>query len=277
MKEIKYFDKLMLPNEGAFYIFNGDMAKANHSFMHVIPQDGTIIRKPDEIKTTVLNKMNVVTIINERIDPHRLVTDEDLKLAYAPGSRDDLRGVKDELCKLAAERTVFLSNDNSEIYGEAFTFYGEYNFTHTYVFDYGILYDEDIYFKMKELKRGDRCKSDIYSSLEIVLQLDPRRPPQKVSVGNEALVIDKGIMDDPNDKYNPEVHKNIYCTSAGFIPFVKRKLDNGNVEDVCMPETYFGPYAQFFIPTSTIKPFIETKSSIILGNEPPAQPKKIIL
>ena len=261
IKTPKYYDNLMLPSDGAVYILNGDVNRINHSFLHVLQNEVEIGKAKSG---SPLDNMNIVTIINERIDPHMPVTDEDLEFANVPSSKKTLRDMKDELCKLAAERTIFLSKDNEEIYGEVFSFYGEYNFTHTYSFDYSILYDEDIRAKMNDIGVGVNMTSPIYSTMTIVLQLDPRKPPKQVAIGNEPLIIDKGIMDDPDEEYNPKMHKNIFCTCAGFVPFIKRQLDKGFVEDVRMPESYFGPYSKFFIPASTIKPFV-TKSSIILG------------
>lgn len=235
VKEPKYFDKLMLPSDGAVYIYNDDMRSPFHSFLHAInstPTIGGAMQRPN---------FNTVRIINERLDPIAALSDDDFDIKK--DNRLTLTEAKDELCKLAVERIVYLSKDNSEIYGERFSVYGELNYTHDYMFDYGLLYGNFI----TNFSAGEKLYSKFYENMSF-----PTPDGRLVPFTDRPFELDAYMVDSPIAVYNHNVHKDIYCVCAGKILIIKGRDKFGVEKEFGLPDSYFGPRASLFVPVSTL-------------------------
>ena len=123
---ILYYDNIMIPDRNA--IFTSSLVREDfESFDNLL----------NNIDITKINTGFIdINIFNKVITRYDVLKQSDL---------DSLKGktikeVKDELCKKAMLRKIFISPNKTEVYGEAFLLRGEMNYKHYFLFDYDVLY-----------------------------------------------------------------------------------------------------------------------------------------
>lgn len=236
---ILYYDNIMIPDRNA--IFTSSLVREDfESFDNLL----------NNIDITKINTGFIdINIFNKVITRYDMLKQSDL---------DSLKGktikeVKDELCKKAMLRKIFISPNKTEVYGEAFLLRGEMNYKHYFLFDYDVLYGAN-----KTYKAGEFCLSSMYKNT-IVLPGNSLKNPINLTDMEFRIDADSSVSGD--SIYNGE--KDIYACISGEVCYMQ---DNSGIvpKKIGDDSTYYGFNTLIFIPKSSIKSVIMTASGSLL-------------
>lgn len=239
---ILYYDKIMIPDRNAIF-------------------SSSLIQKQFESFDNLLNNIDITKVDKGFIDIkifNKLITRFDV---IKQSDLDTLKGktikeVKDELCKKALVREIFISPNKTEVYGEVFALRGELNYMHHFLFDYDVLYGAN-----KSYRPGYFCLSTMYKDNIIPNIIDVDIIQNYINLADMEFRIDADSSVSGDSIYNGE--KDIYACVSGEICYMQ---DNSGIvpKKIGSASTYYGFNTLRFIPKSSIKNVILTASGSLL-------------